>query len=251
MARRILGLTVFFLATGFLIPTPAQGQKAPTGPEIDSDKLTPGTFVGRLKGAVSPGSDFDLMIEVPRIEINQKALQGNRNQNQVRQMVQAQQQIARAQQQMQRAKNPQEQARAMQQMQRTMQQLQQNQLRQAIQQQRASNNAVKVVKDTKEISFYASADVIVRLANPPISFDEKGNLQTLTPQLLRELKGSNPQLPGYEGKPEDLKSGAVVQVVLKRAVVDPKNPAPPENRNVVTMIVIQKEGSDTPGRGKK
>jgi hypothetical protein len=249
MARRILGLVALFLAAGLLTVSPVLGQrKAPPGADedIESDKLNPGTFTGKLKAGVSPGSDFELEIEYKHLELNPKAQQGNNNQ--ARQLMQAQQQIARAKQQLARARTPQEQARAMQQLQRTMQQIQVNQLRQ---QAGAGNGALKVVTETKDIEFHAAGDLVVRLANPPVTFDEKGNLQPLSPENLKALKGNNPRLPGYEGKIEDLKPGAIVQVVMKRAVADPKAAEKPEHKNVVTMIVVEKEGSDGPMKGRK
>lgn len=255
MMRRFLGLAILLTTTGFLASSAAQGQqKGLIGPggEIESDKLTPGTFVGRLQGAVSPGADFELGVEFKRVEINQQALrQAARGGGNAQQLIRAQQQIARAQQQMARARNPQEQARAMQQMQRTMQQMQLNQLRQQVQGNRGGNNVYKLVSESKDIKFHAGDDLIIRRATPPMEFDDKGNIKAMTPENLRALKGSNPRLPGYEGKLEDLKSGAVVQVTLRRNTVDPNDPDPNAHRNVVTMIMVQQDGQDTPGRGKR
>jgi len=249
MARRILGLAIFFLGAGFFTVVPALGQQKGQPPadmnEIDSDKLNVGTFVGRLKGGVSPGEDFELEIEYKRAELNPKALQGGGQQ--VQQLLQAQQQIAQAQAALARARNPQEQARAMNQMQRTMQRLQLNQLRQA-----TGAGQFKMVTDTKDIAFHAAGDVVIRRATPPVTgFDEKGNVKVPSPAELKAMKGPNPRLPGYEGKAEDLKAGSVVSVVMKRVVADPKAVEKPEHKNEVTMIILEQEASSGPMKGKK
>ena len=50
----------------------------------------------------------------------------------------------------------------------------------------------------------------------PQAFDDKGDIKKYTPAELKELKGKDANLAGYESTAENLKTGQVVQVILKR-----------------------------------
>jgi hypothetical protein len=101
---------------------------------------------------------------------------------------------------------------------------------------------------TQVVDFHAAPDLKVRLANPPEVFDDKGKAREYTQAELKKLKGPDPSLPGYEGKKEDLTTGALVKVTLARARTAPRTgksaaEAPAGPRNVVTTIVlISKDG---------
>ncbi len=55
-----------------------------------------------------------------------------------------------------------------------------------------------IKKDYKDIDFHTSDDVKVRMMNPPTKFDDKGNPKEYTKAELKELKGKDADLPGYE-----------------------------------------------------
>ena len=74
----------------------------------------------------------------------------------------------------------------------------------------------KVVTNKKDIDFHAGADVKVRTLNPPISYDEKGNVKKYTRDELRDLKGKDSKLPGYESSFDQLQAGQVLKVTLAR-----------------------------------
>jgi len=57
-------------------------------------------------------------------------------------------------------------------------------------------------------------DVKVRAAQPPEQFDDKGKVKRLTSKELKELKGSDPKLPGYNAEFSDLHEGQYVLLTL-------------------------------------
>lgn len=79
--------------------------------------------------------------------------------------------------------------------------------------------------DTQKVEIRLVDDFKVRLAQPPVDYDEKGNPKRYTAKELRELKGPG-NLPGYPGEFESLRTDQVVRVYLARAkagkAVNPK-----------------------------
>jgi hypothetical protein len=88
-------------------------------------------------------------------------------------------------------------------------------------------------------------DLIVRVAQPPINFDEKGRIRRYTKKELDELKGPDKKLPGYLASIDDLKEGQLVEVHLFRKSGGPKNfkgaDVPAEYKPHVGIIVILAE----------
>jgi hypothetical protein len=269
MVRRICGTAALLLTLGLFVAGPAQGQKAPMPPapgnDIESDKLLPGSFTGTLKGTVTPGADFELEIPLQHLELKPGANLGTGRQ--VQQIQRDVQQISQAQTRLAQAKNPQQMTQAINQLQRAALNLQ-NALARENQQ---ILNAFRVVTDKKLVEFHASEDLVVRtLVLPNNGYDEKGNPKKYTPEELKALKGDKPNLPGYTAKADDLKPGAIVVLTMKRAPAppkdkdapakdapevkaDPKDPkaAPTGPKNIVTMIVIEKDAPDTVSPGDK
>jgi hypothetical protein len=265
MIRRFSGLAALLVLMGLSLGGPAQGQKALPGPEVESDKLSPGSFVGTLKGAVLPGSDFQLEIPISHLELKPGANLGNNRQAQ--QLQRDLQQIVQAQTRLAQAKNPQQQAQALAQLQRAALNVQQI----AAQSNQQLLNALRVVTNNVVVDFHASDDLVVRtMILPGGAYDEKGNPKPPpTGDELKALKGDKPNLPGYVAKPDDLKAGEVVVVTLKRAPApkadppmkdappadpkDPKDPkaAPMGPKNIATMILIEKDAPETTSPGNK
>jgi hypothetical protein len=67
---------------------------------------------------------------------------------------------------------------------------------------------------TKDVELQTADEVKVRQASPPESFDDKGKLKKYTAKELKELKGPDPKLPGYNGEFSDLREGQYVTVTL-------------------------------------
>ena len=112
----------------------------------------------------------------------------------------------------------------------------------------------KLVKEYKEVDFRAADAVKVRVVDPPAKFDDKGNPVVYTKAELKELKGKDVDLPGYEAAPDALKTGDTVKVTLsppQAAKKDAdKKDADVKKGNEATVILILAEG-DGGKDGKK
>jgi hypothetical protein len=195
-----------FLALFLALPATAQKNKPQNKPQpqapLDADKLASGKFTGFL--LTTPGTDrtFTVRVQYQNVELKPNALRtaANANNQANRQL----QQVVRLQQQMARSRNP---AQQMMQIQRIVAQLQ---LRQA----RAQQNLYNVVTHYQDVEFQAEEAVKVRTLELPDQFDEKGNIKRYTREELRQLKGKDTHLPGYESAFESLKEGQLVQLTL-------------------------------------
>lgn len=75
----------------------------------------------------------------------------------------------------------------------------------------------KLYKEVKkDVSLRTTDDVKIRVSKPPATFDEKGNLVPPSKEVLKELKGDDPRVPGYKAEFSDLRSEQIVQVSLVR-----------------------------------
>ena len=247
MRCRYLG-TVPILALVLALPAAAAPPKNQGKPKnvLDADQLASGQFTGALLSA--PGSDrtFTVRVQYQQIQLKPNALRNANNQtaHANRQL----QQIARLEQQMARSRNP---AQQLAQIQRILAQVQLGQLR-------AQQNLYTVVNRTQDIEFQAEENVKVRTMELPEQFDEKGNIKKYTREELKQLKGKDTHLPGYESAFEGLRAGQLVQVTLaahktKKPTTSPGDakdkPTPDkaapdkdtEKHKQVRLIVILKE----------
>jgi hypothetical protein len=118
---------------------------------------------------------------------------------------------------------------------------------------------MQVHKENHNIDVDASDDVKVRLKDPPVTFDDKGNVKKYTAKELKELKG-DPKLPGYAGDFDSIHQDQIIQVTLSKMKEAPKKAGKEkdkdadalagDNKPVATMIMILAEprGSDEPER---
>ena len=58
-------------------------------------------------------------------------------------------------------------------------------------------------------------DFQVRTLQPPVAFDEKGNVRRYTPKELQELRGPGNR-PGFKGDRDDLRPGQILLLTLVR-----------------------------------
>jgi hypothetical protein len=201
MRRRYLG-AVPFLALLLAVPAAAQKRPAPPQNAIDADKLASGQFTGFL--VTPPGSDrtFTVRVQYQDVQLKPNALRTANNQNaHVNRQLQ---QAARLQQQMAKSKNP---AQQLAQIQRILAQIQVGQLR-------TQQNLYNVVTRYQDVDFQAEENVKVRTMELPEQFDEKGNVKRYTKEELKQLKGKDTNLPGYESNFESLRAGQLIQVTL-------------------------------------
>ena len=126
------------------------------------------------------------------------------NPNAAKQANQEQQQIVRLQTDLANARNPKEYNQRLQRLANELEKVQADALK--------PNG--KLVKEYKEVDFRAADAVKVRVVDPPAKFDDKGNPVVYTKAELKELKGKDADLPGYEAAPDALKTGDTVKVTL-------------------------------------
>jgi hypothetical protein len=85
----------------------------------------------------------------------------------------------------------------------------------------ARQEANMVTLGPKEVEVQTTDEVKVRLLHPPVAFDDKGKIKKYTAKELKELKGNDPKLPGYNGEFSDLQTGQIVKLTLVRKKGDP------------------------------
>ena len=117
------------------------------------------------------------------------------------------------------------------------------------QQNRAINQTFKVVGEHKEFDLQATPDAVVRYLELPTQYDDKGNPIKYTAAELKELKGKNPDLPGYTADFDKLAPGQTVRVTLAKPKADKDKPkdkdAADDKKPQVSMIVIVAEAPQT------
>lgn len=206
----VLGLLAGVLALGDAFaqkPNPGKGPVA-----VDASKALPsGTFVGKLVSLPDSDRMFEISATVPQIVPNPNA---RPNPNIVRQIAA----IQRDQVNVVRSRNK---VQALMQLQRAILQLE-------VMVAQAEANAYRVIQIPVKVDFQASEDLQVRVLQPPAAFDDKGNIKKYTAAELKELKGKNPNLPGYEASNDALKVGQMVRVTL--APYKPPSPGATEKK---------------------
>lgn len=103
----------------------------------------------------------------------------------------------------------------------------------------------------QNVDIEAIDDVKVRLANPPIEFDDKGRPKRISSAELKKLKGegADAKLPGYAADFGQLRQGQIVQVTLTKRKEAPKpirrgkkgEDDVDDNRPMASLIVIVAE----------
>ena len=250
MRSRCLG-TALLCGCLWAFPTLAADKNAApdAGKDVDGDKLPPGQFTGKLKTV--PGSDGSFTINV---EIDSLQLKPGAGANEAAQVLRDQQQLERLQADVARARNAKEYQQRVQRLATEMQRMQ----AQLLVEQLKANSNYTIKRDYKDIDFHTSDAVKVRMMNPPTKFDDKGNPKEYTKAELKELKGKDADLPGYETTLDSLKTGDTVQVTLghskpakkddaadKDKADDKKPDAEMKKGNEVTIIlIVAEEGGD-------
>ncbi len=102
----------------------------------------------------------------------------------------------------------------------------------------ALNPGVRLQMQFATFELGCANDLKVRRLEPPPHFTTRGKLKTYTAKELKELKGPDTDLVGYQARFTDLRAGQVIAVTLgvaKAAKDANKNKA---HRPVATLIVI-------------
>jgi hypothetical protein len=109
----------------------------------------------------------------------------------------------------------------------------------------SQKNFCRVQTAEQDVGLALADEVKVRSARPGPAFDDKGNIKHYTREELKELKGSDPRLPGFHAALSDLQAGQVVLLKVARPTsIDAKprpggvKPVPVSAKLIVTMILI-------------
>jgi hypothetical protein len=156
-------------------------------------------FIAKLtKVEGTSQQDFTVQISIKYLEPNLQAQA---------QLLQKQQQLLLKQRQIMLTRNP---------------FVRQQLLLQLIQQaQGQPQNLYNVKEIKKDIDLRAAEDMKVRTLQPPVEYDDKGNLKKYTPKELKELRGKG-NLPGYTADFDSLREGQIVKVYLAKPKAKPK-----------------------------
>jgi hypothetical protein len=218
------------LAAAILIAGPAQAQKKQSdakGTEAsqqDYQALAQMTDItGKLVNVDPTGKTVTLELEYQVLAPNGK---NGTNHN-----------LMREQQQLMRARSPVEYMRDLE--------------RLVLQAQREQANAFRVVTERKDYELAATDNVKVRQEELPPRFDDKGNLKPYTAQELKELKGPNPNLPGYVADFGSLKNGQTVKITLSHHQAARDKDKDKDPKPQAAMIVIQKDAPEPADKNKK
>jgi hypothetical protein len=174
--------------------------------------------------------------------------------------------LVREQEQIQRIKNPVQREQKLAQLMMKMQSLQARmQLAQAhleFQLERAmTRQAVRIFNQAKygpnttlatafkEFQMEAIDGIVVRRQNPPVEYDDKGNVKKFTKEELEQLKGKDKTLPGYTAAYEDLKAGQMLKVYVAKPKSDKKDDKAENKANAADdkVEVAKKDDAALPG----
>lgn len=191
MVRPILCGLGLLLAV-LVVPSAAQDKKDAEKPEPKTkvetrEKLvSAGEFTAKIMRV--GGEQKQLTVQVTYLDIDPGKVQANQNF------------LAQRQLDISRASDPQERLRRTVHLNAEMQRRQQEIYKQVY----------------KNVELQAADDLVVRQLLPPVEYDEKGKPRRLTEKEKRDLRGSNPKVPGYAADFDNLKQDQIVTITLVR-----------------------------------
>jgi hypothetical protein len=211
------------------------------------------TALGQLKEVTGKvvsvnATDKSFTLQIDMAKANPKG-----NQNLARtetHAAQEQERLQRQEQDILRTRDPIQRA---QKMQRLAADIERQQAQQTQQAARQANNTVTVHKD---FDLDAAADAKVRRQDPPVQYDDKGNVKKYTEKELKELKGPDTKLPGYAADWSDLKVGQMVKITLTKAQDkkdnnDNKDKNKADTKPRASQVLIVKEAPEDADQGGK
>jgi hypothetical protein len=285
MRHRLIAGALVLAAFFFLMPTPlsAQGKKAKGAPPIDSAKLAPGEYVGKVKTTAGADRLFVVTVETVNLVYTGKGLKNYKGNNPaINQLVRLQNQLVQAQNRLAQLLNnpkskPQQVTQAANKVQQLTAQLQ-NQALVVQAQLLAKASALtpeglppgyKLVKTTRQVEFQHIETVKVRAMFLPEEFDDKGEVKKYTAAEKLKLRGKDKHLPGYESSIDKMEVGQQVKVKLvkrpkrkpaekeaedKEAEKDAKATAKEddgEKKLQVSLIILLKDAQGLSSLGEK
>ncbi len=214
MGTRNLG---FGLLLAGLLWTPAfaaddkkTGGKDDTTKHVDADTIPVGAYTGKLQDVPGKDGTFTVQIDASHLEPKSANYAGKTNQE-MQNVARDQAHVAQLEAELARAKTAKESQRISRDIDKALAQLQ-KQL--ALAQKTAQD--LKVVTVQKTVDFQSADELKVRIMTLPVVYDDEGKIKAYTDEEKKTLKGKDTQLPGYEAKRADLKTGDVIRLTLGR-----------------------------------
>jgi hypothetical protein len=102
-------------------------------------------------------------------------------------------------------------------------------------------------EEKQKIEMQLADDLKVRTLQLPLEYDDKGKVRRLTEKEKKELRGDDPNLPGYNSDFESLKQDQIVEIYLDKSKepakpkAKDKDEAAPSQKPIAIMIVIRAE----------
>jgi hypothetical protein len=224
-------------------PAVAADKKTPADKKSSASDASPGdyqaildahTVTGKLTAVGGSDKSFALRVEYQVAQPNPN-YKGNNG---------ALGRLLREQDRILRSRNPYQQAARLQQLQLDI-----------LKEQGREANAVKFITQSKDFDLESTPTVVVRTLELPADYDDKGNPKKYTAAEVKELKGNNPDLPGYTSSFDKLLAGQVVRVSLVKPKADKekdKDATTEQKKPQAKMIVIVKDApSDPPAKAEK
>jgi len=106
--------------------------------------------------------------------------------------------------------------------------------------------SMKVAIDWVEIEVPVKEVTKIRAKAPLESFDEKGSIKKYTAEELKTLKGTNPNLPGYEVKLDEITPGMVVEITLGKSAGNKDEKKDDPKSYAALIMVIGKDSTFKP-----
>jgi hypothetical protein len=110
-------------------------------------------------------------------------------------------------------------------------------------------NTTRAVTRHKDFDLESGAEAEVRRQDPPVQYDDKGQVKKYTPKELQELKG-DAKLPGYQADWTDLKPGQSVKVTLVKPKGKDKDNKKGDARPQASLILVIKDAPDADAKKK-
>jgi len=106
--------------------------------------------------------------------------------------------------------------------------------------------SMKVAIDWVEIEVPVKEATKIRTKAPLEAFDEKGSIKKYTTEELKTLKGTNPNLPGYEVKLDEITPGTVVEITLGKSAGNKDEKKDDPKSYAALIMVIGKDSTFKP-----
>jgi hypothetical protein len=227
LARRV-GLATLLTAIAAVSATRAQDSKGKLGDgpsSVDAATLKAGEYPGKLLSPPDGSGLFTLRIENLEAKDPAAAARATGQLNSdIQRAAQLEQQVAI-----------------------NATQKQVNALKQLYDKIRSQQNKMRDLYNPRDVEFHAADDMMVRFLRPPVQYDDKGERKKLSLIDLKELRGVDPNVPGYRGQLSDLQPNQIVRVTLAEVKASKeKGKTGPKMEATLALIVVAEDTTPVP-----